>query len=145
MSFLLIESAPAFCSALPSCVLYTTWTPIFSATVHFCPAVCLWYLSSFLSSLSVLFLCSCVFFGYRPDVVSVVIATCHWCRSRAALGSSRKSLHTPVSTTPGEGRPQRSPFDFWPEQYKRDSHVFIWQCCWNRLNNAPCGLRNKWQ
>ncbi|XP_037623957.1 myelin regulatory factor isoform X2 [Sebastes umbrosus] len=47
---------------VPSCVLYVSWMPIFTATVTFCPPVCPW--------------------------------------SRAALGSSRKSPYTPVSTTP---------------------------------------------
>ncbi|XP_029379268.1 myelin regulatory factor [Echeneis naucrates] len=47
---------------VPSCVLYISWMPIFTATVTFCPPVCPW--------------------------------------SRAALGSSRKSTYTPLSTTP---------------------------------------------
>ncbi|XP_022612030.1 myelin regulatory factor isoform X2 [Seriola dumerili] len=47
---------------VPSCVLYISWMPIFTATVTFCPPVCPW--------------------------------------SRAALGSSRKSPYTPLSTTP---------------------------------------------
>ncbi|XP_047451757.1 myelin regulatory factor isoform X3 [Mugil cephalus] len=47
---------------VPTCVLYISWMPIFTATVTVCPPVCPW--------------------------------------SRAALGSSRKSPNTPLSTTP---------------------------------------------
>lgn len=45
------------------------------------------------------------FLGDCPEVVVVLIETSGCCRSRAALGSSRKSPYTPASTTPGEWRP----------------------------------------
>lgn len=38
-----ITSVPALCSCVPSCVLYISWMPIFTATVTFCPTVCPWY------------------------------------------------------------------------------------------------------
>uniref|UniRef100_H3DF70 Myelin regulatory factor n=1 Tax=Tetraodon nigroviridis TaxID=99883 RepID=H3DF70_TETNG len=66
-------------------------------------------------SFSLISLCG-VFWCNHPDVVLVLIVTCKCCRSRAALGSSRKSLHTPVSTTPGEWRPKRSRLAFRPKQ-----------------------------
>ncbi|KAI3371257.1 hypothetical protein L3Q82_023875, partial [Scortum barcoo] len=62
---------------VPSCVLYISWMPIFTATVTFCPPVCPWY----------------AFNTFHVSFSDLLF------QSRAALGSSRKSPYTPLSTT----------------------------------------------
>lgn len=116
-------SVSAFCSHVSACVLYISWMPIFTATVTFCPPVCPWYALSIRPS-SLFFpspSCSLTFrvwcflcllsersswIMYLKCFILSLLFTC-WsgqCRSRAALGSSRKSPYTRAPTTPGEQR-----------------------------------------
>ena len=43
VSLRIMMSVLTFHSYVPSCVLYISWMPIFTATVTFCPPVCPWY------------------------------------------------------------------------------------------------------
>lgn len=67
----IMTSVPALCSYIPSCVLYITWMPIFTATVTFCPHVCPWYAFSvflatyFFSDLFFSLICDCLIGCFR--------------------------------------------------------------------------------